>query len=209
MILSGAALPLVLFFMPETFSPILLKWKAEHLRRVTGDERYKAELDDQDTLLKRFGVQWRRSLHMITREPIVALLGAWLVVEYIVVFGFLQGFKYIFRETYDFSKGLAGTCFAALALGVALWTATIPIYYHLYKKKVGDIHEKDKDIGARRLSLMNQASAPGTDLPEPEYRLWMALLAAPAFPISLFWLAWTNYESISPWSNIMAVSRIS
>ncbi|KAH9825717.1 putative efflux pump kojT [Teratosphaeria destructans] len=56
----------------------------------------------------------------------------------------------------------------------------------------------------RRGSLMHQANAPGTDLPDPEYRLWSALLAAPAFPIALFRLGWTNDDSISPWSSLGA-----
>jgi DHA1 family multidrug resistance protein-like MFS transporter len=28
------------FFLPETYAPVLLKQKAQHLRRSTGDQRY-------------------------------------------------------------------------------------------------------------------------------------------------------------------------
>lgn len=64
---------------------------------------------------------------------------------------------------------------------------------------------QEQQQGTRRHSLMIRASSPGSDLPQPEYRLWSALLAAPAFPISLFWLGWTNYSSISYWSDLGAV----
>ncbi|KAI9825539.1 MAG: hypothetical protein M1819_000531 [Sarea resinae] len=203
LILSGSTLILTLFCLPETFSPILLSWKAAHLRRVTGDNRYKGELEFQDTLQQRFKVALARAFHMLTREPVVVLLGGWLVVEYIVVFGFLQGFTFIFGDTYGFKRGLIGTSFCAIAIGCALWTSSIPFYYHYYKKNVAKIH--DERTGGCEKSEMKKANSPGTDLPQPEYRLWSAVLAAPAFPISLFWLGWTNYKSISPWPDLGAV----
>lgn len=43
----------------------------------------------------------------------------------------------------------------------------------------------------------------GSRLP-PEFRLWHAMLGAPAIPISLFWMGWTSYSSISIWSPIAA-----
>nr|POE51984.1 putative efflux pump kojt [Quercus suber] len=122
---------------------------------------------------------------MITQEPTVMLLGGWLVGEYLVVFGFLQGFNYIFGETYDFSRGFIGTSFASLGLGCTLWTCGIPIYYYLYKRKVSRLHQAMS--GENDSSLVTKAASPGKDLPDPEYRLWSAVLAAPAFPISLFW----------------------
>lgn len=45
---------------------------------------------------------------MATQEYLVVFLNIWIVVLYFVSFGFLQGFKYIFDETYEFSNGLVG-----------------------------------------------------------------------------------------------------
>nr|POE46902.1 putative efflux pump kojt [Quercus suber] len=202
-LLSGSTLFLTLFFLPETFSPILLSWRAKHLRDLTGSNRFKAELELKDSLLKRLQTAFLRAFHMITREPTVMLLGGWLVGEYLVVFGFLQGFTYIFGDTYNFSRGYIGTSFAALGLGCTLWTCGIPVYYYLYKRKVGRLHLSIS--GERNVSLVTKAALPGQDLPDPEYRLWTAVLAAPAFPISLFWLGWTNYASVSYWSSEGAV----
>lgn len=202
-LLSGSTLLLTLFFLPETFSPILLSWRAKHLRELTGSSRFKAELELKDSLPKRLQTSFLRALHMITKEPAVMLLGGWLVVEYLVVFGFLQGFNYVFGQTYDFSRGFVGTSFAALALGCTLWTCGIPVYYYLYLQKVSRLHQAI--TGEKDDTLIAQAVSPGKDLPDPEYRLWAAVLAAPAFPISLFWLGWTNYASISPWSGEGAI----
>lgn len=143
-----------------------------------------------------------RALHMITREPVVVLMGSWLVLVYITIFCFLQGFSYIFGDTYGFSRGLIGTSFLAIFIGALLWTSSAPLYYRAYKRKVAKLHEGL--IGQSTKAQIQAANIPGTDLPDPEYRLWAALFAAPAFPISLFWLGWTNYPSISPWSNLGA-----
>lgn len=201
-LLSGATLILTLLFLPETFSPILLSWRAKHLREITGSERFKAELDLQHTIWQRFKIALLRAFHMITREPIVVLLGGWIVLEYIVVFGLLQGFTYIFGDTYNFERGLIGTVFVAIGIGCTLWTCFVPWYYHLYKRKVQTLHEQI--TGSWRGEVIRAANIPGQDLPDPEYRLLYALLAAPAFPISLFWLGWTNYSWISPWSGLGA-----
>ena len=41
MILAGAVVAMLVLFVPETYSPVLLSWKAKHLRDITGDERYR------------------------------------------------------------------------------------------------------------------------------------------------------------------------
>lgn len=201
--LSASTLVLTLLFLPETFAPILLSWRAKHLRDLTGNQRFQSEMDLQRTIRHRLKIAFTRAFHMLTREPIVVFLGAWIVLEYIVVFGLLQGMTFIFGDTYGFDRGLIGTCFVAIGVGCLVWSTTVPYYYHTYKKKVGRLHE---DItGHRRSSLVRAANLPGHDLPDPEYRLWSAVLAAPAFPTALFWLGWTNYKSISPWSSLGAI----
>lgn len=200
---SAATLLPLLFFLPETFAPTLLSWRAKHLRDLTGCPRFTAELDGRGSLQTRLETAMLRALHMVTREPVVVLMGSWLVLEYITVFMFLQGYTYIFGHTYGFSRGLIGTSFVAIFIGALLWTCSVPWYYRAYKRKVATLHEAITGRAATKAE-MQAANSPGKDLPEPEYRLWAAIFAAPAFPISLFWLGWTNYPSISPWSNLGA-----
>ncbi|GAB7355542.1 hypothetical protein MBLNU459_g6020t1 [Dothideomycetes sp. NU459] len=200
-ILSGFTLVLTVLFLPETFAPILLSWKASHLRRVTGDTRYLAELDRQASLVARVKTALRRALHMLTKEPIVALLGLWLVLVYVVVYSFLQGLSFVFGDTYEFSRGLVGTSFAAILLGTNLWVCTVPVYYYLYKRKILQLEVRNGDE-----TRFPGQQIPGKDLPAPEYRLWAAAPVAVLLPISLFWLGWTNYSSISPWSSLGALT---
>jgi len=39
--------------MPETYLPILLDWKAEHLRKATGDERYVSKHGEESSFFGR------------------------------------------------------------------------------------------------------------------------------------------------------------
>jgi len=202
-IMSGTTLIFTLFFLPETFGPVLLSWRAKHLRDLTNCERFQSELDLQRTFAQRLKTALQRAFHMVTKEPIVVLLGTWLVVEYLVVFGLLHGLSYAFGDTYGFDTIMTELPFLAIGAGATVWSCTVPIYYIYYKRKVGVLHEQI--TGRPRADLLHAANIPGTDLPQPEYRLWMALFAAPALPVSMFWFGWTNYSSISPWSGITAL----
>lgn len=164
-----------------------------------------AELDRQDSVFKRLKTALLRSFHMLTREPIVPLLGFWLVLVYIVVYGFLQGYSFIFGDTYGFERGLIGTSFAAIVAGVSIWTCSVPVYFYLYKRKILRLERQNGDEGKDYTGH----NIPGRDLPAPEYRLWLAVPVAILLPISLFWLGWTNYSSISPWSDLGAVTLFS
>lgn len=183
LIASGVVLILVLLFMPETYGPLLLQWKAAHYRRITGDDRFRCEHEIAGaSLFSRLKVSMTRPFLMLT-EPIIIAMTLYLSVLYIVLFTFLVGWPYIFEETYGIGQGLANIIFIAMFLGTQINFLFVPIVYRktLRASKSGD-HFK------------------------PEIRLWYANLgAAVAIPVSLFWLGWTNYSSISIWSAIFAV----
>ena len=120
------------------------------------------------------------------------LTGIYMTVLYILIFTFLHGFTFIFSTTYGyggFRKGLTGTVFVAIVIGVALAVAATPVF-HFYRKK--------------GLDRVRAADGPDADFP-PENRLLPAVFGSTLLPASLFWLAWTNsVHEISPWSDIGA-----
>ncbi|GKU07575.1 unnamed protein product [Fusarium langsethiae] len=183
LIASGLVLVLVLLFMPETYGPLLLQWKANHYRRITGDDRFKCEHEIADaSLFSRLKVSMTRPFLMLT-EPIIIAMTLYLSVLYIVMFTFLVGWPYIFEQTYGISQGLSNIIFIAMFFGTQINFLFVPIVYH-------------KTL---------RATQKGGHF-KPEIRLWYGMLgASPAIPISLFWLGWTNYADISIWSAIFAV----
>lgn len=187
LIISGLILILVILFQPETYAPILLKWKAAHLREITNDERYKGQVEIiAETFVHRLGHALYRPFLLTFREPIIMLIALYLTVIYIILFTFLNGYTFIFTETHHFSEGLTGLSFLGIGIGLCLASCLVPLIYTWAKRDLATIKQNG-----------------GTRLP-PEFRLWFAMFGAPAIPLSLLWMAWTTHPSISAWSPLAA-----
>jgi len=183
LIISGFSFLIAFMFLPETYVPVLLDWKAEHLRRVSGDRRYDSQHANGTSFSNRIKDTLTMPAIFFRTEPVIIVFGAYLVFLYILLFTFLSGFDYIFRNTYNLSVGYEGSCFAAIAIGTTTFMICIPGLYSWARYKTE----------WRRGSPI-----------KPEFRLWPAIITAPLLPISLFWLGWTNYSHISIWSGLAA-----
>ncbi|KAI9744476.1 MAG: hypothetical protein M1818_002005 [Claussenomyces sp. TS43310] len=151
---SGAILVLIVLFQPETFIPVLLSWKSAHLRRVTGDSRYVSEIEIRaDPFFKRLLNALYRPFLLLIREPIVLVFALYLTVIYVILFTFLDGYTFIFGETYGFSEGITGLAFLGIAVGLCGASLLTPLIYHLVKQDVRKIQESG-----------------GTHLPPEQYR---------------------------------------
>ena len=79
-IVSGTLLISLLLFQPETYAPVLLTWKAQHLRKITGDDWFVAKMEIRGELfLHRLGTALYRPF-ILTFEPIVLLVTLYLTV---------------------------------------------------------------------------------------------------------------------------------
>lgn len=146
-----------------------------------------AEIELQRSMRTRLGMNFHRLFIMATREYIVILLGCWITLLYICIYGFLEGLGFIFGGTYGFKTGLTGTSFAALAVGVFLNTALALFFDKQHRRATLASREKNQTLA-------------------PEYRLVPGELVALTLPASIFWLGWSNYHSVSPWSGLGAVA---
>lgn len=174
-------------FQPETYAPTLLKWKAAHLRELTGDDRYRAEIEiREETFFRRICTALYRPFLLTSREPIIMLVALYLTIIYIILFTFLDGYTFIFTDIYGFSQGITGLAFLGIGIGLCLASLLVPLVY----------------VWARR-DLAKIKAAGGDRLP-PEFRLWFGMFGAPAIPVSMFWLGWTADPSISYWSPLAA-----
>ncbi|KAJ5124449.1 Major facilitator superfamily domain general substrate transporter [Penicillium bovifimosum] len=114
MIIAGVALVVVNVAQPETFSPVLLEWRAKHLRELTGDIRY-------------------RAAHVSTSANSLGPLSTWVLL-YFVLFTFLNGYPFIFANVYGISTSLTFVIFVAMIPGVIVALAMIPPLYSMTKK---------------------------------------------------------------------------
>ncbi|KAF2622892.1 MFS general substrate transporter [Macroventuria anomochaeta] len=181
--ISAFAFLIAFLFLPETYLPMLLDYKAKHLRRVSGSDRYVTEHEQGSGFFAQIKKVLPLSVKFATTEPAVLSLGGFLVLLYIILFTFLSGFDYTFKRRYDLNDFQEGACFAPIALGATAFSLTGPALYVWTRRSVG---------------YSDRATV------TPEFRLWPAMLTSPLLPISLFWLGWTNYSWISIYSGLSA-----
>lgn len=181
LIITGLTIFLVITFKRETLGPRLLSLKAEQWRRLTGDRRFKSAAEaSQKGLTPVFKQNFTRPF-ILAVEPIVLLFTIYLSIVYIVLFTFLDGYEYLFAETYGLNPGLSNLCFFGLLLGVLLSGLLIPPVMRITWRQL----ERDGDDGS------------GAKL-DQESRLIFAMVGAPLIPIGLFWMGWTDYVSLPP-----------
>lgn len=188
LIMSGLVFALVVFTLPETYPQVLLKWKAAHMRSITGDERYRAEAEVMmEPFMTRLGRALYRPFLLASTEPIILIITLYLTIIYIILFTFLDGYTYIFQDIHGTSQGVTGLCFLGIAIGLFFASALVPYIGQKAKKERKRLRDEGKP----------------EKIP-PEFRLIFAMFGAPAIPISLFWMGWTSDSNISIWSPLAA-----
>ncbi|KAJ5289127.1 hypothetical protein N7478_002157 [Penicillium angulare] len=197
---SGAVFFLIVLFQPETYAPLLLQWKGKQLRKITGDKRFRSEMDLQKiALFTRIGGAMKRQFLITIHEPIILLISLYMTVLYIVLFTFFDGYTYIFTDTYNLSQGMTNIIWVAMYIGISISALLV---LPIYSKTKKDFTSAAKAVNRPDPSVDSHAL---DNVPtEPEIRLWFAIVGAPFIPISLFWMGWTDYSSVSMWSPIIA-----
>ncbi|KAK8118244.1 MFS general substrate transporter [Apiospora kogelbergensis] len=181
LIFAGAILVYVFLLQPETYRPVLLEWRAQRIRELTGDDRYQiGDHATTHTLGRRLLVNIYRPFLMVYTEPIILIFTFYLTIVYFVLFTFLNGYPFIFQQTYGISQSLTFILWTALLVGDLLALPLIPLIYGWSKK----------------------AAAEGTLT--PEICLWYGMLGGSiSLPVSLWWMAWTCYPSVNIWVPIV------
>lgn len=135
----------VLFLVPETYKPVLLRFKAQRLRRETGEQKWHAPIEkskrsptkvcmcgsgrpaSMSMLLNRSKTVLRslyRPFMLLVLEPMclnLCLLSAVLLgIQYL----FFGAFHVIFSETYGFELWQVGLAFSGMTVGMVLAVCT-------------------------------------------------------------------------------------
>lgn len=188
-IFSGVCWLLVVLTLPETYAPVLLKRKAEQLRRQTGSASYCAPIEQAKLTPSTF-------LRDVLIKPLIMSIQETMLLASILFMAFLYGVVYllfealpiVFGEGYGFSAGVVGLMFIPFALGACVGVLFyIVVFFPRYAHKVDN--------------------APGNQV-APEERLPMAMLGAPVLTIGFFWFAWTSDPNISFWAPMLSTALL-
>lgn len=189
LIFTGTLVLNIVLFAPETYAPVLQSWKAAQIRKITGDDSYMTEKEqDSPSFEHRLLHSISTPLKFLLTEPITDLFALCLVILYTILFGFLPGFDFIFGEDgiYGFDQEHTGLCFIPMNIGFLI--ALLPVWpiYRRFKRKLAEAQRGGKEKVA------------------PEERLVYAMIAGPCLPLSIFWMGWTAWPSVSYWSPLLA-----
>jgi len=173
-----------LFYLDESFAPLLLERKADRIRKTLDAE--KGHQRNIRTVFQTDDRHWKRIFSrglirpfvLFTHEPIVQLLGIYMAFIYGVFYLFLTTIPTIYGVLYQQQPGIAGIHY--LALGVGLTGASQINGQTLDKVYV---YFKNKNGGVGRPEFRLPSMVPGTIL------LPIGLLITGwTVPVKVFWL---------------------
>ncbi|KAF8462890.1 major facilitator superfamily domain-containing protein [Kalaharituber pfeilii] len=177
-LMFGGAMIIPVFFMEETYKPVILKRRA-----LERGHELPPKPDPKTALKLIFTITLARPTMMLIKEPIVQAVSVYSSFAFGVLFGFFEAYPFAFTREHRFSLGETGACFAGIGVGLIL----------------GCIIYLIQD----RLCYM-PAARKGNGWVQPEIRLIPAMIGSFLMPIGLFWFAWTAKSSIHWISPVLA-----
>ncbi|KAK0561841.1 hypothetical protein OC844_002990 [Tilletia horrida] len=180
---SGCCWILVVFFLPETFAPVLLAKKAKRLRKQD-PEKYKNSYAEHEKSMQQTGALGvvKKTVvtpfKIISLELILILITVYLSIAYAVLYALFEAFPVVFRDIHGLSMGLSSLPFLAVLVGAL----------------IGSVLNVFLNARYRHLQHLWRGSPP------PEERLYGAIIAGPLLVAGSFAFGWAGYKaSISLW----------
>ena len=173
-----AAFIMDLFFLEETYPPIILVSKAKELRRRTKNwgihaKQEEIEIDFRELVTKNFS----RPMRILVTEPIVLLLSIYMAFIYGLLYLFLTAYPIVFQEIHGFNGGVGGLPYFGMITGMLGAGIYIVLTQPSYNRKL----------------------AANNGIPVPEWRLPPVVIGGVSFALGLFWFGWSGYRKDIPW----------
>ncbi|KAL8286804.1 hypothetical protein RQP46_004332 [Phenoliferia psychrophenolica] len=188
--ISGFALLVLFFFLPETLGSTVLVRRAERLRKLTGNKELKTQTElDEAVGSTLTSMAWHNFVmaFRLSAEPAIAFGNIYIALVYAVFYlwsgGFpcapqqtvltplvlrFEAFPVVFQSMYGFNLGLTGLPFLGFVVSGAITFTGYALYNKLHMEPR---YEKNPDL-------------------PPEARLELAVFASFFIPISLFMFGW-------------------
>jgi hypothetical protein len=159
------------FFLQETYTPRLLEWKRDRLRKETGVQELYTAFDNSDrTLATTIKTALKRPFKLLVTQPIVQVLACYMAYLFGLMYLMLSTFPILWVNHYGMSTSTGSLNFISIGVGFFVGTqVTSPIIDAVYC----------------RLKARNNGVA------KPEFRIPMLIPASLLIPIGLFWYGWS------------------
>ncbi|PIL36204.1 MFS general substrate transporter [Ganoderma sinense ZZ0214-1] len=172
-----------LYFLEETYPPVILARKARRIRRGLVDLERSDQYTTVRTIFDGADREWRnfvinalvRPFVLFVREPIIQLLGCYMAFMYGTLYLFLTTIPLIFRGVYNEPLGIAGLNYIAIGIGL---TGASQISARLLDVMYMRLMKKNGGVG------------------KPEYRLLFMFPGTVLLPTGLLITGWTARPDI-------------
>jgi hypothetical protein len=162
-----------------SIDPVLLRHKAQKLRKETGDDRWKAPIEKSNKSIRRtVGHSLLRPFQLLAYEPMCLILDLYSAILLGVLYLFFGAFPLVFMTNHDFTLWQVGLTFMGLFTGMVCATLTSPVWH-----KIRD------QLAVRREKETGESKS------EPEDQLPSLIVGAPLITVGMFWFGFTTY----PW----------
>ncbi|KAL6361733.1 hypothetical protein LRP88_05208 [Fusarium phalaenopsidis] len=170
----------IVFLVPETYHPILVRDKARQTRKETGDERWKAPNEKtQKSVASAIGRSLLRPFQLLIFEPMCLNLCIFSAILLGILYLFFGAFPLVFINVYGFNLWQVGLTFLGILVGMVLAACLDPVWHRI---RVNLIRRLSEESGVEGKS-------------EPEFRLPPAILGSILVPAGIFMFGWSCY----PW----------
>ncbi|KAF2737374.1 MFS general substrate transporter [Polyplosphaeria fusca] len=162
----------------ESYAPLILRRRAEKLRKDTGDARYYTL---SESIVARRSVPYRlsqalsRPLRLLFFHPIIQIMSLISAFEYGILYIVLSSFAELWTKQYHVSVELSGLHYIALALGEAVGSQVGGYVMDAYYRRNAAKHPDDLD---------------------PEYRIPLTFPFAAVLPVGLFIYGWAAQYTV-------------
>ncbi|WBW71138.1 spermine family transmembrane transporter [Schizosaccharomyces osmophilus] len=160
--------------IPETYAPVLLRWRAQKIRKETGRQVYTAQEKQMLSFREIAQVNLLRPITLLMTEPILLSISCYIALIYALLYGYFFAYPNVFVKGKGYNEGITGLMFIPVLVGVFFALATTPFLERQY---------------------MNRLDANGGKS-VPEWRLIGMMIAAPFIPTGLLIFGWTSFPRL-------------
>ncbi|KAL2756025.1 hypothetical protein ACRALDRAFT_1042925 [Sodiomyces alcalophilus JCM 7366] len=171
--------------VPETYHPVVLRNKARKIRKETGDDRWKAPMENTNKSIPRtIGLSLLRPFQLLFHEMMVLNLCVLTAILLGVLYLFFGAFPLVFTNTHGFNLWQVGLTFNGMIVGMVIAAASDPVWQRI---RDGLVARLERESGTQGGS-------------EPEFRLPPVICGSVLVTIGLFMFGWTLF----PWVHWIA-----
>ncbi|OGE54339.1 hypothetical protein PENARI_c006G02618 [Penicillium arizonense] len=175
----------IIFLVPETFHPVLLRDKARKLRKETNNESWFAPIERAHrSVAHAIGNSLLRPFQLLFLEPMCFCLCIFAALLHGILYLFFDAFPLVFVNNHGFNLWQVGLSFLGIGIGMILAIFMNPVWNNARNHLV---QKKEQETGIQGAS-------------EPEFRLPAAMVGSLIVPVGMFMFGWTTF----PWVHWIA-----